>query len=118
MTVPNDTLRDGQRTEVTVAAPVDLQKRLIYFVREYLNRGFRVRDAVSAGFKAVADSYGETANVRVTEESFEKMVTYFEQAVEKYRTEQGKGSAAVGGGLYAEVVSDDEFHERTRSGGD
>jgi len=102
--VPND---------VQVSAPLDTQKRLIHFVTEYLNRGYRVRDAVSAAFKSLAESFGE-AEVRVTEEAFEKTVTYFESAVEKYRAEQEAGTKAVGGGIYAEVVSDDEYRERTR----
>jgi hypothetical protein len=101
-------------SEVAIEAPADLQQRLIHFVTDYLNRGYRVRDAVSAGFKALADSYGEGSNVRVTEETFEKTVTYFEVALEKYRVEQEKGVAPVGGGIYAEVVSDDEYRERTR----
>lgn len=98
---------------VQVSAPADTQKRLIFFVTEHLNRGFRVRDAVSAAFKSLAESLGE-AEVCVTEETFEKMVAYFESAVEKYRAEQEKGAKAVGGGIYAEVVSDDEYRDRTQ----
>lgn len=100
-----------ESNQFNVAAPPDTQKRLIYFVTEYLNRGFRVRDAVSAGFKALADSLGQV-EMRVTEEAFEKTVAYFEAAVAKYRAEQEKGSSVALGGLYAEVVSDDEYRER------
>ena len=102
--------------QVTVEAPKDTQKRLIYFVTEYLNRGFRARDAVSAGFKALADSLGGGAEVRVNEEAFEKTVAYFEKAVETYRVQQEAGAKAVGGGIYAEVVGEDEYRERMARG--
>jgi hypothetical protein len=101
--------------EIAIQAPADLQKRLIYFVCEYLNRGFRVRDAVSAGVKAMIESYGESANVRLTEEAFEKTVVYFEAAIEKYRAEQEKGAAPVSNGIYVEAVGDDEYRERTQA---
>ncbi len=102
--------------QVTIQTPADTQKRLIYFVTEYLNRGYRVRDAVSAGFKALSDSFGEGSEVRVTEEAFEKNVAYFEKAVETYRAQQEAGAQPVGGGLYAEVVDDDEYRERVARG--
>jgi ribosomal protein S7 len=100
--------------EITVQAPADTQKRLIFFVTDFLNRGYRVRDAVSAGFKALADSLGELAEVRVTEETFEKTVAYFEKAVETYRAQQETGAVAVGGGIYAEAVGEDEYRELAR----
>lgn len=103
-------------SEIAVQAPADTQKRLIFFVTDFLNRGYRVRDAVSAGFKALADSFGELSEVRVTEETFEKTVAYFEKAVETYRAQQEVGAVAVGGGVYAEVVSDDEYQERIARG--
>lgn len=102
--------------QVSIQAPADTQKRLIYFVTEYLNRGFRVRDAVSAGFKALSDSFGDGSEVRVTEEAFEKTVAYFEKAVETYRMQQEAGAQAVGGGLYAQVVDEDEYRERVARG--
>jgi hypothetical protein len=101
--------------EVQVQAPADTQKRLIYFVTEYLNRGYRVRDAVAGGFKSLSDSLGEGSEVRVTEEAFEKTVAYFEKAVEHYRAQQEAGRQAVGGGVYAEVVGEDEYRERAGS---
>jgi len=102
--------------QVTIQAPADTQKRLIFFVTEFLNRGFRVRDAVSAGFKSLSDSLGVGSEVRVTEEAFEKTVAYFEKAVETFRAQQEAGAQAVGGGLYAEVVSEDEYRERVTGG--
>jgi hypothetical protein len=98
--------------QVAIQVPQDTQKRLIYFVTEYLNRGYRVRDAVSAGFKALSDSFGVDSEVRVTEEAFERTCAYFEKAVEEYREQQQIGARAVGDGLYAEVVDDDEYRER------
>jgi len=99
--------------QVQVRAPADTQKRLIYFVTEYLNRGHRVRDAVAHGFKALSDSFGEGSEVRVTEEAFERTVAYFEKAVETFRAQQAAGAQPVGGGVYAEVVGEDEYRERT-----
>lgn len=101
--------------QVAIQAPHDTQKRLIYFVTEFLNRGYRVRDAVAAGFKSLSDSLGEGSEVRVTEEAFEKTVAYFARAVEAYRVAQEAGLEVVGGGLYAEVVPDDEYRERLGS---
>lgn len=98
---------------VQIGAPPDFQKRLIHFVTEQLNRGWRVRDAVLEGLKRVQDSYGSDVEIRVGAEQVENLVTYFEGAVEAYRQQQESGHQAVGGGLYAEVVSDDEYAERT-----
>jgi hypothetical protein len=108
----------GVPNQVTIQAPADTQKRLIFFVTEYLNRGYGVRDAVSAAFKVLSDSYGEGSEVRVTEEAFEKTVGYFEKAVETFRMQQEMGAQAVGDGLYAEVVDDDEYRERASRGSD
>lgn len=116
-----DVRGDGARKvpdQITIQTPEDTQKRLIYFVTDFLNRGYRVRDAVSAAFKALSDSFGEGSEVRVTEEAFEKTVAYFEKAVETYRAQQEAGAQAVGGGLYAEVVDDDEYRERVSRGSD
>jgi len=101
--------------EITIQAPQDTQRRLIHFVTEFLNRGYRVRDAVAAGFKALSDSFGVGSEVRVTEEAFEKTVAYFEKAVETYRAQQEAGRQAVGGGLYVETVPEDEYRERLGS---
>lgn len=103
--------------KATVAAPADTSRLLIDFVRDYLHRGYRVRDAVGAGFRAVANHYGPDSEVAVSEEAFEKTVAYFEGAVEAYRAAQEAGHSAVTHGLYAEVVSDDEFRSRVSSGG-
>jgi hypothetical protein len=102
--------------EITVQAPPDTQRRLIFFVTDFLNRGYRVRDAVSAGFKSLADSFGEGSELRVNEETFEKTCAYFEKAVETYRMQQEAGATAVGGGVYAEVVGEDEYRERVAKG--
>jgi len=102
--------------DVQVHAPPDFQKRLIYFVTEHLNRGWRTRDAVLEAMKKTTDSYGEGVEIRVTGEVMEKLIAYFEDAVEKWRAEQDSGGQAVGGGLYAEVVDPDEYDERVRRG--
>ena len=102
--------------EITIQAPAaEVQHLLVQFVTERLNRGWKVRDAVAASFKALSDHYGEGSEVRVTEEAFEKTVAYFEQALETYRREQEAGRKPVGSGLYAEVVGDDEYAERIKN---
>ena|SRR5277367_1095701 len=98
--------------QITIDPPADLQRRLIYFVTEYLNRGFPVRDAVGAGFKALADSYNDGREIRVTEETFEKTVASFQKQLDEYRVQQEAGAVAVGDGVFVEVVSDDEYRER------
>ena len=98
--------------QITVEAPADLQKRLIYFVTDFLNRGYPVREAVGAGFRTLADSYNDGREIRVTEEAFEKTVASFEQQLETYRAQQEAGGQPVGDGVYVEVVSDDEYRER------
>jgi hypothetical protein len=98
---------------IAIEAPFDLQKRLIHFVTEYLNRGFSVRDAVGRGFKATADSYNDGREIRVSEEVFERTVASFEKQLEEYRKQQAAGAQAVGEGVYVEVVSEDEYRERT-----
>lgn len=102
--------------EITIDPPADLQRRLIYFVTEYLNRGFPVRDAVGAGFKALADSYNDGREIRVTEETFEKTVATFQKQLDEYRAQQEAGASPIGEGLYVEVVSDDEYRERIAKG--
>jgi hypothetical protein len=103
----------GIPDQVSIDAPADLQKRLIYFVTEYLNRGLSVRDAVGRGFKTTADSYNDGREIRVTEEVFERTVASFEKQLEEYREQQARGAQAVGEGVYVEVVSDDEYREQT-----
>lgn len=102
--------------DVSIQVPEDFRKRLIHFVTDLLNRNVPVRDAVGRGFKAVADSYGD-CDMRVTEEVFEKTVAYFEKALEEYRAQQEAGRQAVGGGIYAEIVSDEEYAERAGNSG-
>lgn len=102
--------------QVQIQAPPDFQKRLIHFVTEYLNRGWRVRDAVLEALKATQDSYGSDVEFRMGAEQVEKLVAYFEHAVETYRAQEEAGHQAVGGGLYAEVVSEDEYVERIKNG--
>jgi hypothetical protein len=98
--------------EIQVQAPADFQKRLIYFTTELLNRGWRVREAVLQGMKKTRDSYGEGVEFGITSEHMEKLIAYFEQTVEEWRARQEAGQQAVGGGVYAEVVSQDEYDER------
>jgi hypothetical protein len=97
--------------QVQIQAPPDFQKRVIHFVTEYLNRGWRVRDAVLEALKATQDSYGADVEFRIGAEHVEKLVAYFESAVEAFRAQQEAGRRVVGGGLYAEVVSEDEYAE-------
>ena len=99
---------------VQIGVPSDFQKRLIHFVTEHLNRGWRVRDAVLESLKKVQDSYGTDVEIRVGAAEVENLVAYFERAVESYRESQDAGRQAVGGGLYAEVVDEDEYVERTK----
>jgi len=99
---------------VQIGVPPDFQKRLIQFVTDHLNRGWRVRDAVLESMKKVQDSYGADVEIRMGAEQIENLVAYFERAVETYREGQEAGRQAVGGGLYAEVVSEDEYAERTK----
>jgi len=100
--------------EIQIHAPPDFQKRLIHFVLELVNRNWRVRDAVLEAMKKTRDSYGEGVEFRVTPEYMERTIAYFEDAVEQWRAKQEAGQQAVGGGLYAEVVSQDEYDAHTR----
>lgn len=97
---------------VQIQEPSDLRKRIVYFVTEYLNRGFRVREAVLEGIKRTQDSYGSDAEFQIGADFVESLVTYFERAVETYRSEEAAGRHAVGHGIYAEVVSDDDYLDR------
>lgn len=99
---------------VQIQAPEDFQKRVIHFVTELLNRGWRVRDAVLEGMKRTNDSYGAGVEFRINADAMEKLVAYFEGAVEQWREQREAGGQAVGGGLYAETVGQDEYDERTR----
>jgi hypothetical protein len=99
---------------VQIQAPADFQKRVIHFVTDLLNRGWRVRDAVLEGMKRTNDSYGAGVEFRINADAMEKLVAYFENAVEQWREQREVGGKAVGGGLYAEVVGQDEYDERTK----
>lgn len=99
---------------VQIQAPADFQKRVVHFVTELLNRGWRVRDAVLEGMKRTNDSYGEGVEFRINADAMEKLVTYFEGAVEQWREQRETGGHAVGDGFYAETVDQDEYDERTR----
>ena len=102
--------------QVQVQAPPDFQKRVIHFVTEYLNRGWLVRDAVLEALKTVQDSYGADVEFRIGAEEVDKLIAYFEGAVEAYREQQEAGRQAVGEGLYAEVVGADEYADRIAKG--
>lgn len=99
---------------VQIQAPADFQKRVIHFVTDLLNRGWRVRDAVLEGMKRTNDSYGQGVEFAITGDAMEKLIAYFEAAVEQWREARETGQEAVGGGLYAEVVGQDEYDERTK----
>ena len=103
--------------QIQIQAPPDFAKRIIHFTTELLNRGWRVRDAVLEALKRTQDSYGADVEFRAGAEYVEKLVAYFEKAVESYRENQESGQTAMGHGLYAGVVSDDEFAERTKGSG-
>jgi hypothetical protein len=98
----------------------EVQNRLHTLVVDYLTRGHGVRDAVARGLKVLADESVQASNmpsdVRVSEEDFEKLVAGYERLLEKYRAEQERGAVPVGGGVYAEIVSDDEYQERVAKG--
>jgi hypothetical protein len=103
--------------KLNMPLPPDASARLIHFVTDYLNRGYQPRAAVLAAFKALGDSYGSmgiSGEMRVSEEAIEKTVTYFEQAVERYRAQEAAGAKPVVDGLYAQVVDDDEFEKQTK----
>ncbi|HTQ41416.1 MAG TPA: hypothetical protein VMI75_01585 [Polyangiaceae bacterium] len=99
---------------VSIQVPADFQKRVIYFVSELLNRKWRVRDAVLEGMKRTNASYGEGVEFRVSADAMERLIAYFEGAVEQWQEQREAGAEAVGSGLYAEVVSQDEYDDRTR----
>jgi len=101
---------------VSIQAPPDFQRRLIHFVTELLNRSWGVRDAVLEGLKRTQDSYGADAEFRVHAEAVEKLVAYFEGAVEAYREQQASGRQVVADGVGVEVVGDDEFQDLGRDG--
>src|SRR5271154_4484380 len=93
----------------------EVQNRLHTLVADYLTRGYPVRDAVSKGLKTLADESARSSNVssevRLSEEDFEKLVAGYDRLLEKYRMEQERGAVPVGGGVYVEVVSDDDYRE-------
>lgn len=99
-----------------VQAPPDFQRRLIHFVTEHLNRGWRVRDAVLEGLKKTQDSYGVDVEFRLGGEAVENLVKYFEDAVEGYREQKDAGRQVVADGVGVEVVGDDEFRELGQNG--
>jgi hypothetical protein len=93
-------------SRLEISAPPDLQKRIIQFVTDYLNRGYRVRDAVAAAIRDTQTSYGDDVELGLNEEAFEKLAAYFERALETYRANKESGSVAVGEGVYVDVVKD------------
>jgi len=44
-------------------------------------------------------------------------VAYFDKALEEFRAQKEAGRQAVGGGLYAEIVSEDEYREHAEKAG-
>ena len=44
-----------------------------------------------------------------SEEEFEALASQYEAAIARYREAQDRGAKPVGGGVYAEVVSDDDY---------
>lgn len=93
---------------------IEYQERLHQFMSENLNAGLLVRDALRAALKRLADyavlQNGVRTEVRMPNESeFEALATKYEEAIARYREEQERGAKPVGGGVYAEVVSDDDY---------
>jgi hypothetical protein len=93
----------------------EINKRLQELVAEYVNRGYRPRDAVERALKALSDwavSEGMSAQVRIGVAEFEGLVKMVEAQIERFRVEQERGAVPVGGGVYVDVVESDEFAER------
>ena len=98
----------------------EINQRLQLHIADFVNRKFSPRDAVAGALRAVADwasAEGFPAAVQVGEEDFERLVTQVEQMIERFRAEQEKGAVPVGGGVYVDVVDNDEYAERMKRGG-
>lgn len=110
------------RTQVELNATNVMQVLNEHINTFIIERRFRVRDAVSAGMKALQEEIERCKpivvvpntpplplRVNFTEETFEALCKHYEEAYEKYDLEMQRGSKPVGHGVYAEVVDDDEF---------
>lgn len=93
----------------------EINKKLQELVAEYVNRGYKPRDAVAGALKALSDwasSEGMPAQVRVGADQFEVLVKMVEDQIERFRVEQERGAVPVGGGVYVDVVDNDDYAER------
>lgn len=90
---------------------------LIQYITDYVNRGYKARDAVAESLKALADhlgTAGQTGKIKISEEAFEALVAQVETMIERYRQAQERGAKPVGGGVYVEVAEQDEIDELTK----
>ena len=97
----------------------EINQKLQEFVAEYVNRGYKPRDAVASALKALADwasSAGMPAQIRIPADQFEMLVKSVEDQIGRFRTEQERGAVPVGGGVYVDVMDDDEFVEKAGRG--
>lgn len=93
----------------------EINTRLQQLVAEYVNRGYKARDAVSKAIKALADwasANGVPAEIRIDADQFEVLVAQVEQMIERFRAEQERGAVPAGGGVYVEPMDQDEFDEK------
>lgn len=51
------------------------------------------------------------------DEEFQQLVAKVQELAERYRTEQEKGAIALGQGVYADVLEDEDFNDRMRKAG-
>jgi hypothetical protein len=102
-----------------VITEIEVNRRLQGFVAEYVNRGFRPRDAVARALQALSDWAVQNGGgeVRIPEEQFEQLVMQVEQSIARFREEQARGAKPLGQGVYAEPIDADDFDERMKKVG-
>src|SRR5580692_9654880 len=55
--------------------------------------------------------------VQFTDETFENLVQHYQKELENYSIQKEQGAQAVGGGVYAEVITDEDYAERMKRAG-
>lgn len=78
-----------------------------------MTRRAGIRESLARAFRRYADRVGGNTEIKVSNDTFEMLAAEYTRLFDKYEEEQEKKAVPVGGGVYVDVVRDDDYHDIT-----
>jgi hypothetical protein len=78
------------------------------------NRRSEIRQALSDAFKRYQEYVGSGAEIKVEAAAFDHLASEYTRLFDKYEEEREKKAVPVGGGVYVDVVRDDDYRDITK----